>query len=117
MLSASYLPPAFVKSVASPIAATSTKTSVASSTTKVATPEQRAKITKTAQSFEASFLSAMLGHMFTDVDADAPFSGGAGEKMFRSFMTEAIATSMSKSGGVGLAKSVTAEMLKMQGLT
>jgi Rod binding domain-containing protein len=55
--------------------------------------------------------------MFTGVDAEKPFSGGAGEQAFRSFMTDAIATSMSKAGGVGLAKSVTAEMLKMQGLT
>jgi Rod binding domain-containing protein len=117
MLSASYLPPAFVKSVAAPIAAASTATPGASAATKIATPEQRAKIAKTAQAYEASFLSAMLGHMFTSVDADAPFSGGAGEQAFRSFMTDAIATSMSKAGGVGLAKSVTAEMLKMQGLT
>jgi Rod binding domain-containing protein len=117
MLSANYLPPAFVKSVAAPIAAASTPTPGTSGTTKVATPEQRAKITKTAQAYEASFLSAMLQPMFTGVDADAPFSGGAGEKAFRSFMTNAIATSMSKAGGVGLAKSVTAEMLKMQGLT
>jgi len=115
MLSASYAPPALVQPLAAPVSARAA--SGPSATTKVATPEQRAKITKTAQAFEASFLSAMLGHMFTDVDADAPFSGGAGEKAFRSFMTDAIATSMSKSGGVGLAKSVTAEMLKMQGLT
>jgi Rod binding domain-containing protein len=117
MLSANYVPPAFVKSVAAPIVAASTATPGASATTKVATPEQRTKITKTAQAFEASFLSAMLGHMFTGVDAEAPFSGGAGEQAFRSFMTDAIAKSMSKAGGVGLAKSVTAEMLKMQGLT
>ncbi len=122
MLSASYLPPALVKSTATPPSAgsgvaRSSPAAGASGAVKVATPEQRAKITKTAQAFEASFLSAMLGHMFTGVDAEAPFSGGAGEKAFRSFMTDAIATSMSKAGGVGLAKSVTAEMLKMQGLT
>ena len=116
MLSASYLPPSLVKSVAAPGVASATASGAAGAA-KVATPEQRAKITKTAQAFEASFLSSMLGHMFTGVDADAPFSGGAGEQAFRSFMTDAIATSMSKAGGVGLAKSVTAEMLKMQGLT
>jgi len=119
MLSASYLPPALVKSVAAPVVAASRSAGSAASPAnpKVATPEQRANITKTAQAFEASFLSAMLGHMFTGVDADAPFSGGEGEQMFRSFMTDAIAKNMSKAGGVGLAKSVTAEMLKMQGLT
>jgi Rod binding domain-containing protein len=115
MLSAAYVPPALVPSITPPVAAGSA--SATSGATKVATPEQRAKITKTAQAFEASFLSAMLGHMFTGVDAEAPFNGGSGEQVFRSFMTDAIATSMSKAGGVGLAKSVTAEMLKMQGLT
>jgi Rod binding domain-containing protein len=117
MLSASYVPPALVQSVAAPSAMGSGGVSGALGAAKIATPEQRAKIAKTAQAFEASFLSAMLGHMFTGVDAEAPFGGGAGEQAFRSFMTESIATSMSKAGGVGLAKSVTAEMLKMQGLT
>jgi len=117
MLSASSVPPALVQSVAASAASGSGAADATSGAAKVATPEQRAKITKTAQAFEASFLSSMLGHMFTNVDAEKPFSGGAGEQAFRSFMTDAIATSMSKAGGVGLAKSVTAEMLKMQGLT
>jgi Rod binding domain-containing protein len=117
MQSASYLSPDLLKSTAAPSVAASATAPFSASTTTVATPEQRAKIAKTAQAFEASFLSSMLGHMFTGVDADAPFSGGSGEQAFRSFMTDAIATSMSKAGGVGLAKSVTAEMLKMQGLT
>jgi Rod binding domain-containing protein len=117
MLSASSVPPALVQSVAASASPGSGAADATSAAAKVATPEQRAKITKTAQAFEASFLSSMLGHMFTNVDAEKPFSGGAGEQAFRSFMTDAIATSMSKAGGVGLAKSVTAEMLKMQGLT
>jgi Rod binding domain-containing protein len=115
MLSAAYVPPALVQSITPPVAGHSA--SATASATKVATPAQRAKIAQTAQAFEASFLSAMLGHMFTGVDAEAPFNGGSGEQVFRSFMTDAIAKSMSKAGGVGLAKSVTAEMLKMQGLT
>jgi Rod binding domain-containing protein len=86
-------------------------------TVKAATPEQRAKISKTAQAFEASVISTLVGQMFRGVDADAPFSGGAGEQAFRSFMTDAIGKSMAQKGGLGLAKSVTAEMLKMQGLT
>jgi Rod binding domain-containing protein len=117
MMSASYVPPALVQSVAASASAGSGTATTTPGSAKVATPEQRAKITKMAQAFEASFLSSMLGHMFTDVDAEKPFSGGAGEQAFRSFLTDAIGTSMSKAGGVGLAKSVTAEMLKMQGLT
>lgn len=77
---------------------------------------QRGKIDKTAQAFEASFLSIMLQQMFTGVDLEEPFGGGQGEEMFRSFMTDAFAKQMAKAGGVGLADTVQREMLKLQGL-
>ena len=82
-----------------------------------ATAVQRARVEKTAQSFEASFLSSMFGQMFEGTDVSEPFGGGAGESAFRSFMTDAMGKSMACHGGFGLAKSVTAEMLKMQGLS
>ncbi len=81
-----------------------------------ATPAQRARVDKTARSFEASFLSSMLGEMFEGTEASAPFGGGEGEGAFRSFLTDAMAKSMSQHGGVGLARSVSREMLKLQGL-
>ena len=77
---------------------------------------KRGEIKKTAQDFEASFLSVMLGEMFQGVD-EGEFSGGQGAQMFRSFLTDAMSKSMVKSGGVGLASSVQAQMLKMQGLS
>lgn len=77
---------------------------------------KRGQIKKTAETFEASFLSVMLGEMFQGV-GEGEFSGGQGEQMFRSFLTDAMSKSMAKAGGVGLAGSVQAEMLKMQGLT
>jgi peptidoglycan hydrolase FlgJ len=76
----------------------------------------RANIQHTAQAFESSFLSVMLAQMFQGVDAEAPFSGGDGEKMFRSFYTDAIAKQVTRSGGIGLASTIEREMLKMQGL-
>ena len=84
---------------------------------RVATPAQRARVEKTAQSFEASFLSSMFGQMFEGTDVSEPFGGGQGESAFRSFMTDAMGKSMASHGGIGLAKSVTQEMLKMQGLS
>ena len=81
-----------------------------------ATPAQRARADRTSQSFEASFLSSMLGSMFEGTEISAPFGGGEGEAAFRSFLTDAMAKSMAKHGGVGLAKSVSQEMLKLQGL-
>jgi Rod binding domain-containing protein len=82
----------------------------------VADPATRAKIEKTASAFEASFLQVMLNQMFENVGAGA-FGGGSGEAAFKSFLTDAFAQSMTERGGVGLSKDLTAEMLKMQGLS
>jgi peptidoglycan hydrolase FlgJ len=90
---------------------------IAPAALKPATPDQRAAVTKTAKGFEASFLSVMLGQMFEGTEPEAPFAGGAGESAFRSFMTDAMAKSMTARGGVGLSGVVAKEMLKMQGLS
>ena len=81
-----------------------------------ATPAQRARVGKTAEAFEASFLSSMFGSMFEGTEVSEPFGGGQGEQAFRSFMTDAFGKSMSKHGGIGLSHAVAAEMLKLQGL-
>ena len=78
---------------------------------------KRGQIEKTAKDFEASFLSVMLGQMFKDVGAQAPFSGGHGEAAFKSFLGDAMAKQMVQHGGVGLADRVAKEMLKLQGLS
>lgn len=81
-----------------------------------ATPAQRARVNKTAESYEASFLSAMFGSMFEGTEVSEPFGGGEGESAFRSFMTDAMGKSVAHHGGIGLAKPVAMEMLKLQGL-
>jgi Rod binding domain-containing protein len=78
---------------------------------------KRAAIHKTATDFEATFLSQMMSPMFEGVSAEAPFGGGEGEDIYKSFLTDAFAKQMAKSGGVGVAASIQREMLKMQGLS
>jgi len=78
---------------------------------------KRAAIKKTAQDFEASFLSQAFGSMSEGVEISEPFGGGQGEKMFKSFLNDAMAKQVVKSGGIGVAASVQREMLKMQGLS
>lgn len=78
---------------------------------------KRGQIKRTAQEFEASFLSVMMQQMFTGISTDGPFGGGAGEEMFRSVLTDAMAKQVTKAGGIGVATSVEHEMLKLQGLT
>jgi len=74
----------------------------------------KAQIEQTAQSFESQFLSSMLGQMFDGVSTSGPFGGGEGEAAFRSFLMDAFAQQMTKSGGIGLSAAVQKEMLKMQ---
>ena len=79
---------------------------------------KRGQIEKTAKDFESSFLSVMLGQMFQGVrDTQGPFGGGAGEEAFQSFMSDAMAKQVVRSGGVGIAATVQKEMLKLQGLS
>lgn len=78
---------------------------------------KRGQIKKTAQDFETQFLGVMLQQMFQGVgDDQGLFGGGPGEQMFKSFLTDAMAKQMSRSGGIGIADAVGREMLKMQGL-
>ncbi len=81
-----------------------------------ADPETLAKIRKTAEDFEASYLSNALSTLFSGVETSEPFGGGEGEAAFKSFLTEAYAKQISRAGGVGLAAAVQREILKMQGL-
>ncbi len=90
-------------------------TPAASALTPAQTAAAKARIDKSAHDFEASFLSIMLGQMFDGVKATT-FGGGEGEDAFKSFLTDAMAKSMVKHGGVGVSKMMSTEMLKMQGL-
>jgi len=71
-----------------------------------------AKAKKAAQDFEAVFLSQYMGAMFDGISTDPPFGGGQGEAMFRSLMVDEYAKSMAAQGGIGLADSVTRQLLQ-----
>lgn len=72
------------------------------------------KIRKTAQDFEASFLAQMLKPMFQGLKTDGLFGGGQAEETWRGFLVDEMAKKTVAAGGVGLADTVMAEMLKMQ---
>lgn len=74
-----------------------------------------AKVHKTAQDFEASFLQVMLGQMMSGTgQTDGSFGGGEGEQAFRSFLTDAMAKGVVKAGGIGVSQTVERELLKLQ---
>ena len=72
------------------------------------------KIQKTAEDFEAFFLSQMFEHMTSGMKVDETFGGGNAETIYRSMQNEQFGKALSKSGGVGVAAEVEREMLKMQ---
>lgn len=79
-----------------------------------APPQNLEVMRRTAEAFEASFLSQMMKPMFEGLSTEAPFGGGAGEAAWRGFLVDAMAQQTVKVGGVGLADSVLAQMIKMQ---
>ena len=72
---------------------------------------------KTAQEFEAVFLGQMTQLMMESVQLGDEFSGGHGEEMFRGVMAEKLGAEMARSGGVGLAPAVMAQIIRLQGGT
>ncbi|MBL4691838.1 MAG: rod-binding protein [Magnetovibrio sp.] len=72
------------------------------------------KIKETAEDFEAVFISQMLKPMFEGIKSDTMFGGGQAEDMWRSQMMDEYGKTIAKSGGIGIAKAVMGEMLKLQ---
>ena len=71
-------------------------------------------IEKTAEEFEAVFISQMLGHMFSGIKTDGPFGGGQGEEAFRGFLLEEYAAKIAEGGGIGVSDAVKRELLALQ---
>jgi len=72
------------------------------------------KLERTAQEFEAVFISEMMKPMFEGISTEAPFGGGKGEEVFRSMMIQEYGKLLSQTGSVGIADSVKEQMIQMQ---
>jgi peptidoglycan hydrolase FlgJ len=77
----------------------------------------KGKAKQAAENFEAMFLRNMFDQMYTSIDGDGPFGGAGSLKIWRSFMTDQIAKSFAKSGGIGLAPKVYEALLRHQGIS
>lgn len=64
------------------------------------------KSRETAREFEAVFLNSMFSQMFTGIDGEGPFGGGAAVGVWRSFLTQEYAKSFAQKGGIGIADHV-----------
>ena len=72
------------------------------------------KVKKSAQDFEAVFLSEMMGHMFEGLEPNKEFGGGQGEKMFQGMMVQEYGKMMAKGQGIGISQQLQSVMLRMQ---
>jgi peptidoglycan hydrolase FlgJ len=77
----------------------------------------KAKAKQASENFESMFLSSMFQQMYAGLDGDGPFGGKGSLKIWRSFMTDQIAKSFAKTGGIGLAPQVYAALLRHQGIS
>lgn len=75
---------------------------------------QMDKIDKTAEEFEAVFITNMLEQMFTGTELEKPFGGGSSEGIYRSMLIGKYAENMTKGDGIGVASQLKDSMYKMQ---
>ena len=73
------------------------------------------KLKALAEEFESNFLASMFGQMTSLLDGDGPLGGqGAGGDAWRGLLTDELAKSVSRSGGVGIARSVYVALIDLQ---
>lgn len=82
-------------------------------TPKTATADEE-KAAKTAQDFEAVFISQMLTPMFEGIEPDGMFGGGSAENIYKSMMLQEYGKLMAANGGLGIADSVKTQILALQ---
>ena len=78
------------------------------------TVQTRADAERAGHEFEQMFVSQMMSQMFSGIRTDGMFGGGIGEEMFRSLQVDEYARALTQHGGVGIAASVTNELIRLQ---
>ena len=73
-----------------------------------------AGIDAAAREFEAMFATQLIQPMFNTISVNETFGGGHGEEVMRSFLTQEYGKLIAKSGLLGIASQVKAEMLRAQ---
>ena len=72
------------------------------------------KMKAAAQDFETTYLNSMFSQMFKDLPTEGLGHGGHAEETWRGLLVNEYAKSVSKAGGIGLAKSIYQELVRVQ---
>ncbi|WP_028480197.1 rod-binding protein [Pseudovibrio exalbescens] len=67
-----------------------------------------------AREFEAVYLNQLMQTMFNGLETGGTFGSGPGADAWKSMMVNEYATSMAANGGIGLADSITRQLLDFQ---
>jgi Rod binding domain-containing protein len=87
----------------------------AAGTPSTLSPAQQSKIAATAKQFEAMALTELLNPIFNTVDtAHGLFGGGEAEAAWKPMMVSELAKNLSAHGGLGLARPVMEQMIRIQ---
>ncbi len=76
--------------------------------------KDKEEIEKTAEDFEAFFISRMMESMFEGISTDGMFGGGNAEKIYRSMLLDQYGKEMAKTGNIGVKDYVMRSILEMQ---
>jgi Rod binding domain-containing protein len=80
-------------------------------------PQQQAKVQKTATDFEGMFLNAMFSQMTSGLKGEGPFGETVGTGVWRSMLTEQYSKNFANAGGVGVASEVYRTLILQQAKT
>ncbi|MGF1464477.1 MAG: rod-binding protein [Maricaulaceae bacterium] len=69
---------------------------------------------RAAQDFEAHFLTQVVSTLFEGLETPGRFSAGPGEGPFKSFLYQEYGQALARSGGIGIAETVKAQLLAFQ---
>lgn len=81
----------------------------------LSSPAQMGHLRAQAEELEGVFLNTLMKEMFSSLESDSDaMGGGFGEDTWRGMQAEQMADAVAKAGGIGLADSLMADLLKLQ---
>jgi len=82
--------------------------------TMYAKTDPQTKMKAVAQNYEAVFLNQMFSQMFEGIPTDGLGHGGTGEETWRGMLVNEYSKSVAKAGGIGLAKQIYHDLVRVQ---
>jgi Rod binding domain-containing protein len=76
--------------------------------------DPQTKMKAVAQNYEAVFLNQMFSQMFEGIPTDGLGHGGAGEETWRGLLVNEYSKTVAKAGGIGLAKQIYHDLVRVQ---